>query len=111
MGAARLSSADAKKYTQRLQMKVDSLGVNLNDCILAQGLDNDTKLGSDRYEIVAFSQNMAQKGATYGHVLNYEVPTPRGGTHKITTRDLAGFVCANGFCILIDPNTKSVINP
>ena len=109
MGAARLSSAEAKKYTQRLQMKVDSLGVDLNDCILALGLDNDARPGGERHTIVSYSQKMAQKGATYGQVLNHEVPIPGGGKHKITTRDLAGFVCANGFCKLIDPKTKLVI--
>lgn len=111
MGASRLSSADAKKYTQRLQMRADTLGVDLNDCILVLGLDNDTRVGGDRHAIVTYSQKMAKKGATYGQVLNNEVPLPGGGTHKIVTNDLAGFICANGFCKLIDPNTKLVINP
>ena len=111
MSAARLSSTDARKFTLRLTLKAENLGVDLNDCILSMGVDNDTKPGGERHEIVSYCQKMAMKGATYGQVLNFEVPVPGGGSHKITTRDLAGFVCANGFCKVIDPRTKLVINP
>ena len=103
----RLTTKQAQEYTRDLKALATHWGCEVEDFILLLGRTNDIKLGDGpRHAIVAFAQTKAAEGATYGQVLNQWVMGGNGCPHKITTRDLAGFVCANGFCKLVPPGAE-----
>ena len=100
-----LTSEEADIYTCKLEKRVEAIGINLERWVLSVGKQNDIKQGKGpRHAIVTCAQEWAAKGATYGAVLGLSVIRGDGRKHKIEPRDLAGFVCANGYCNVDPPN-------
>ena len=91
---------EAKEYTRGLlKREAERIGIGLDRWILTRGKKNDVRPGpGPRYNIVDYAQGIAANQGTYGQVLGYEVAKGNGGTYKICQHDLAGFVCANGYC-------------
>ncbi|WP_005032741.1 hypothetical protein [Holophaga foetida] len=99
-----LTSEEAAAYTASLERRARTLGVELEHWVLGPGKQNDIRLGKGpRHAIVAFAQEAAERGATYGQVLGMTVYQGDGSRYKIRTPDLAGFVCANGYCTIAPP--------
>lgn len=102
-----LTTADAEKYTRDLKRKAKASGVELDYWILGMGKPNDVPQGTGaRHAIVARAQEWAEKGARYGLVLESLVLMGDGRKYTIKEEDLAGFVCANGYCTITPPVTQ-----
>ena len=112
IGRKTLTSEKADEYTRELSRKADSLRIPLEKWVLAVGKPNDIRVGKGpRFAIVACAHEWAAKGATYGSVLGLSVIQGDGRKYKIRTQDLAGFVCANGYCTLAPPpSNRSTLN-
>ena len=105
-----LTSEEAAAYTATLERRANALGVDLDHWILAPGKANDIRLGKGpRHAIVTFAQDRAAHSATYGSVLGMTVIQGDGTRYKIRTHDLAGFVCANGYCTIAPPGAVAAL--
>lgn len=105
-GRKTLTREEASEYTRALERKAETIGIDLERWILSVGKPNDIRPGKGpRHAIVACAQEWAAKGATYGGVLGLTVLQGDGQKYKIRTHDLAGFVCANGYCDIEPPTT------
>lgn len=101
-----LTREEAAEYTRSLECQAEAIGIELDRWILAVGKPNDIRIGKGpRFSIVACAQENAAMGATYGSVLGLTVIQGDGRKYKIRTHDLAGFVCANGYCTITPPIT------
>lgn len=101
-----LTREEASEYTRALERKAETTGIDLARWVLSVGKPNDIRPGNGpRNAIVACAQEWAAKGATYGSVLGLSVVQGDGQKYKIRTHDLAGFVCANGYCDIEPPTT------
>ena len=104
MARMTMTSAEAAEYTTSLERRATKIGIPLEKWILKPGKANDTRQGSGpRHAIVSCAQEWASKGATYGLVLGMTVKQGDGRSYKNKTCDLAGFVCANGYCMIAPP--------
>jgi hypothetical protein len=100
-----LTREEATEYTRALERQAEAIGIELDRWILAVGKPNDIRVGKGpRFAIVACAQENAAMGATYGSVLGRTVIQGDGTKYKIRTQDLAGFVCANGYCTITPPH-------
>ena len=101
-----LTSEEAAAYTRALERRAEGLGIELGKWVLGVGKANDIRQGKGpRHAIVTCAQEWAARGATYGNVLGLSVIQGDGNKYKIRTHDLAGFVCANGYCTIAPPPT------
>lgn len=99
-----LTREEAGEYTSGLERKAAASGIDLDRWVLGLGKANDIRAGKGpRHAIVATAQEWAAKGATYGNVLGLTVIQGDGQEYRIRTHDLAGFVCANGYCTILPP--------
>ncbi len=99
-----LTREEAAAFTAALERRAESLGVPLDQWTLQLGKPNDIRLGTGpRFAIVEAAQEAARRGGRYGDVLGSVVIKGDGGRYKIRTCDLAGFVCANGYCEAVPP--------
>ena len=99
-----LTSEETDAYTRDLERQAKAVGVELNHWVLGVGKANDIRMGKGpRHAIVTCAQEMAAKRATYGSVLGLSVIQGDGQKYKIRIQDLAGFVCANGYCTITPP--------
>lgn len=101
-----LTREEAKAYTRDLERRADALGIPLDQWILRPGRPNDIRLGKGpRFAIVQRAQACAEGGGRYGDVLGAKVIQGNGTSYRIGTHDLAGFVCANGYCMIEPPGS------
>ena len=104
---ARKTRDQARRFTAELKARALAEGFDLNDFILEMGLPNDTREGKGpRHAIVDYCQDRAREGASFGQVLGQWVKGGNGRPHRIKVNDLAGFVCANGFCKVREPGSR-----
>lgn len=104
LGRKTLTVEEAREFTKELMNRADKLGIPLERWVLNVGKPNDIRIGKGpRFSIVAFAQEMAALGATYGAVLGRTVMQGDGRKYVIRHHDLAGFVCANGYCTIRPP--------
>lgn len=105
-----LTSEEAAAYTATLERRANALGVDLDQWVLAPAKANDIRPGKGpRHAIVTFAQDRAEHGASYGSVLGMTVIQGDGTRYKIRTNDLAGFVCANGYCTIAPPGSGAAL--
>lgn len=99
-----LTREEAAEYTRALERQAEALGIELDRWILGVGKPNDIRAGKGpRYAIVACAQEGAAMSLTYGSVLGRTVIQGDGSNYSIRQHDLAGFVCANGYCTIAPP--------
>ena len=99
-----LTREEAGEYTSELERQAAAIGIDLDRWVLGVGKVNDIRAGKGpRYAIVATAQEWAANGATYGNVLGLTVTQGDGQRYRIKKNDLAGFVCANGYCTIQPP--------
>lgn len=100
-----LTREEAAAFTAAMERRAEAIGVPLDQWILRPGKPNDIRQGSGpRFAIVQAAQEHAAKGRRYGQVLGSIVIQGNGDRYKIRTHDLAGFVCANGYCEAVPPS-------
>ena len=101
-----LTREEAAEYTRGLERQAEAIGIDLDRWILAVGKPNNIRVGKGpRFAIVACAQENAAMGLTYGSVLGRTVIQGDGSKYKIRQHDLAGFVCANGYCTIVPPHS------
>lgn len=108
VGRKTLTREEATEFTRELERQAEQLGIPLNRWLLLPGKPNDIRQGTGpRFAIVARAQEVASQGGTYGMALGAVVFQANGDRYTIKTHDLAGFVCANGYCKVSPPTDPS----
>ena len=107
---ADLSPERAMAFRQRKNAEAAALGLRIEDYLLVVSRENDVEPSGPgpRYAIVKFAQKMARLGSSYGQVIGQSVKQGNGKTFKIAEADLLGYVCANDYCRLVQPEQGSV---
>jgi hypothetical protein len=99
-----LTREEAGAFTRALATKAEALGIPLDQWLLIPRKKNDIRQGTGpRFAIVQKALECAAAGGRYGHVLGSIVIKGSGDRYTIKTHDLAGFVCANGYCEAVPP--------
>ena len=99
-----LTREEAGEFTRALEKKAEAIGIPLDQWRLKRGKENDIRQGTGpRFAIVQRAHECAEAGGKYGHVLGSIVIQGNGDRYTIKTHDLAGFVCANGYCEAVPP--------
>ena len=99
-----LTREEAGEFTRALEKKAEAIGIPLDQWLLIPRKKNDIRQGiGPRFAIVQRALECAAAGGKYGHVLGSIVIQGNGERYTIKTHDLAGFVCANGYCEAVPP--------
>jgi hypothetical protein len=105
---ADLSPDRAMAFRQRKHAEAAALGLRIEDYLLVASRENDIEPNGPgpRYAIVRFAQKMARLGSSYGQVIGQSVKQGNGKPFKIAEADLLGYVCANNYCRLVQPEAR-----